>query len=61
MDSAYPSFGLSLLTGLSQALAGALGELSHIDDLDVFVTEQTSPENIEQVRELLAKHFGEDQ
>jgi hypothetical protein len=58
MDSAYPSLGLSLLTGLSAAFADNWGTLSHVDDLDVFVTEQASKENVEQVRELLSRHFG---
>jgi hypothetical protein len=58
MDSAYPSFGLSLLTGLQQAFSGDWGTLSHVDDLDLFVTEQATAENIERVRHLLGRHFG---
>lgn len=58
MDSAYPSFGLSVLTGLSQAFEGAWGELSYVDDLDVFITEQASPQSVEQVRSLMSRHFG---
>lgn len=60
MDSAYPSFGLSVLTGLSKAFEGAWGELSYVDDLDVFITDQASPESVEQVRSLLGRHFDED-
>ncbi|MFE2022410.1 hypothetical protein ACFW9O_30685 [Streptomyces sp. NPDC059499] len=59
MDSAYPSFGLSVLTGMSQAFDGAWGEVTHHEDLDVFVTEQASTQSIEQVRRLLSRHFGE--
>ncbi|MFC6593522.1 hypothetical protein [Kitasatospora paranensis] len=58
MDSAYPSLGLSLLTGLSETLAGAWGELTHDEDLDVFLTPQASPESVDRVRQLLARHFG---
>lgn len=57
MDSAYPSFGLSLLTGMKEAFAGTWGTVAHVEDLDVFVTEQASAVNVAQVRELLARHF----
>jgi hypothetical protein len=57
VDSAYPSFGLSLLTGMAQAFAGSWGTVSHVDDLDVFVTEQASAANVERVRKLLGRHF----
>lgn len=57
MDSAYPAFGLSLLTGISKAFEGAWGELTHVTELDLFITEQASKQSIEQVGELLAKHF----
>ena len=57
-DSAYPSLGLSLLTGLSETLDGAWGELTHDEELDVFITRQASPESIDRVRLLLARHFG---
>lgn len=58
MDSAYPSFGLSVLTGLSQVFDGNWGDLRHDEELDVFLTRQASPESIEQVRGLLGRHFG---
>lgn len=58
MDSAYPSFGLSLLTGLVQTFQGSWGALSHDQDLDVFVTDQASSESVELVRAVLSKHFG---
>jgi hypothetical protein len=58
MDSAYPSLGLSLLTGLSTTLDGAWGELTHDEDLDVFVTPQASPDSVDRVRQVLARHFG---
>ncbi|MEV8098935.1 hypothetical protein [Kitasatospora sp. NPDC085879] len=57
-DSAYPSLGLSLLTGLAGTLDGAWGELTHDEELDVFITRQASPESIDRVRRLLARHFG---
>ncbi|AHH98608.1 hypothetical protein [Kutzneria albida] len=60
MDSAYPSFGLSLLTGMKESFAGAWGTVSHVDDLDVFVTEQASTENVERVRDLLGRHFTDE-
>ncbi len=60
MDSAYPSFGLSLLTGLSKAFEGNWGTLSHVDDLDVFITEQATEDGVERVRELLGRHFKGD-
>jgi hypothetical protein len=58
MDSAYPSFGLSVLTGVSQVFDGGWGELRHDEELDVFLTRQASAESVEQVRGLLARHFG---
>ncbi len=61
MDSAYPSFGLSLLVGMAEAFSGAWGTVSYVDDLDVFVTEQATADNIERVRELLGRHFGVNQ
>lgn len=58
MDSAYPSFGLSVLTGVSKAFRGNFGELHHDEDLDVFLTQQASQESIGQVRSLLDRHFA---
>lgn len=58
LDSAYPSFGLSLLVGLSQAFDGLWGELRHDDETDLFVTAQAEPHSVEAVRLLLARHFG---
>lgn len=58
LDSAYPSFGLSLLVGLSKVLEDVWGELSYDEETDLFVTAQADSSNIETVRELLARHFG---
>jgi hypothetical protein len=57
-DSAYPSFGLSLLTGLSRAFDGRWGSLEHDAESDLFLTVQADPETVETVREMLARHLG---
>jgi hypothetical protein len=58
LDSAYPSFGLSLLVGLSQALKESWGALHYDDESDLFVTSQAEPESLNSVRALLRRHFG---
>lgn len=59
LDSSYPSFGLSLLTGLAEAFAEHWGELSHVEDIDVFVVAgQAGDAEIGQARDLLRRHFA---
>lgn len=58
LDSAYPAFGLSLLEGLSKALDGAWGQLTHDTESDLFLTAQAEPEATDTVRQLLDRHFG---
>lgn len=59
LDSAYPSFGLSLLTGTRKVVEEAFGQLHHDADSDLFVTGQATPERLQLVRDLLARHFGD--
>ncbi|TDE37759.1 hypothetical protein [Actinomadura sp. 6K520] len=58
LDSAYPSFGLSLLKGIAATCDGAWGTLSHDDELDVFVTEQADDTSLAKVRAVLTQHFA---
>ncbi|MBY0441578.1 MAG: hypothetical protein K2Q25_05495, partial [Mycobacteriaceae bacterium] len=58
MDSAYPSFGLSVLTGIAQVFQDHWGELTYDDDLDVFVTSHADESTIDTVRSMLSKHFN---
>ena len=58
LDSAYPSFGLRVLDGLSRVLEGHWGELAFDEDLDLFITHQAGPDLVEQVRQLLDAHFA---
>jgi hypothetical protein len=58
MDSAYPSFGLSMLTGLAKTFADSWGELSHDADLDVFLTAQAEPDTVDRVRSVIGPHFA---
>jgi hypothetical protein len=60
LDSAYPGFGLSLLDGAARSFAGHFGSLHHDAELDVFVTDDATPERIGRVREALARHLPED-
>lgn len=57
MDSAYPSFGLSLLTGISKAFDGYWERLIYRDDLDAFVTAQADDKAIQLARSVLSRHF----
>jgi hypothetical protein len=57
LDSAYPSFGLSLLVGLSKVLEEIWGGLHYDEESDLFVTAQAESASIESVRALLARHF----
>ncbi|NUR94410.1 MAG: hypothetical protein HOV67_04030 [Kribbellaceae bacterium] len=58
MDSAYPSFGLSLLTGLVKAFADSWGALEHDAELDVFLTAQADPDTVERVKSVIIGHFA---
>lgn len=60
LDAAYPGFGLSLLDGAARSFAGHFGGLRHDSELDVFVTNDATPERIDRVREALARHLPED-
>lgn len=57
LDSAYPSFGLSLLDGMHRAFADQFAELEYDEELDVHVTAQATPERRAVVREILDRHF----
>src|SRR5260370_10532439 len=57
LDSAYPSFGLSLLVGLSQVLEEIWGGLRYDEESDLFMTAQAESASIESVRALLARRF----
>ncbi|MBN9201008.1 MAG: hypothetical protein ABS61_00590 [Microbacterium sp. SCN 70-18] len=58
-DSTYPGFGMSVLDGASRAFAGSFGSLTHNAELDVFVTQDATPERIERVRSALLRHLPE--
>jgi len=60
MDSAYPSFGLSMLTGIAKAFEGAWGELTYDQDMGVFVTSEAGDESIGLARSVLSRHFDID-
>lgn len=60
LDTVYPGFGLSLLDGAARSFAGHFGRLDHDPELDVFVTEDATPERIDRVRAALARHLPED-
>lgn len=59
LDSAYPGFGMSVLTGTAQVFDGRFGVLHHDSELDVFVTEQATPERLDRVHDALARHLPE--
>jgi pimeloyl-ACP methyl ester carboxylesterase len=59
LDSAYPGFGMSVLAGASQVFDGRFGALQHEPELDVFMTEQATPERVARVRDALARHLPE--
>ncbi|HEY5854082.1 MAG TPA: hypothetical protein VIW24_08535 [Aldersonia sp.] len=58
LDSAYPSFGLSLLEGVLTAFGGSTAELTYDSDIDVYVTELADEERRSVVRQLLSRHFA---
>lgn len=57
LDSAYPSFGLSLLEGLRTVFDGRFSDLEYDPDLDVYVTALATPERRAAVRAMLTRHF----
>ena len=59
-DSMYPGFGMSVLDGASRSFAGSFGQLLHHAELDVFVTEDATPERVDRVRAVLARHLPEE-
>jgi hypothetical protein len=59
LDSAYPSFGLSLLDGVRQAFAGRFATLAYDASIDVYLTHLADDESRTLVRELLSRHFAE--
>ncbi|WP_433220546.1 hypothetical protein ACQP00_18165 [Dactylosporangium sp. CS-047395] len=58
LDSAYPSFGLSVLEGMRKLFDGRFAELEYDADLDVYVTALATPERRGVVREMLNRHFA---
>lgn len=58
-DSTYPGFGMSILDGASRSFAGSFGPLTHDTELDVFVTQDATPERVERVRAALLRHLPE--
>ncbi|WP_395641012.1 hypothetical protein [Pseudolysinimonas sp.] len=59
LDAIYPGFGLSLLDGAARSFDGNFGRLTHDPELDVFVTDDATPERIDRVRAALARHLPE--
>jgi hypothetical protein len=59
LDSIYPGFGMSVLDGASRSFAGHFGPLHHDPELDVFVTEDATPERLDRVRNALVRHLPE--
>lgn len=59
-DSTYPGFGMSLLDGASRSFRDGFGPLLHDAELDVYVTEDATPERVERVRSALARHLPEN-
>ncbi|WP_162185688.1 hypothetical protein [Lentzea aerocolonigenes] len=57
LDSAYPSFGLSLLDGMRRTFAGRFASLHYDETMDVHLTVQATPERREMVRQILDRHF----
>lgn len=57
LDSAYPSFGLSLLTGSKTTLDTSFAELNYDSESDLFITRQATPQILDRVQGLLARHF----
>lgn len=60
LDSTYPGFGMSVLDGAARSFAGHFGPLHHDAELDVFVTDEATPERLDRVRDALARHLPED-
>lgn len=60
LDSAYPGFGMSVLDGAARSFAGRFGALHHDVELDVFVTDEATPERLARVRDVLTRHLPED-
>lgn len=60
LDATYPGFGLSFLDGAARSFEGHFGRLTHDHGLDVFVTDDATPERIDRVRAALARHLPED-
>lgn len=61
LDSAYPGFGMSVLEGAAKLFDGQFGTLHHDSGLDVFVTDQATPDRLDRVREALSRHLPEIQ
>jgi hypothetical protein len=59
LDSTYPGFGMSVLDGAARSFAGNFGPLHHDTELDVFVTNEATPERLDRVREALSRHLPE--
>jgi hypothetical protein len=57
LDSAYPSFGLSLLTGSRTTLDASFADLAYDYESDLFITRQATPEILARVQGLIARHF----
>lgn len=61
LDSAYPSFGLSVLEGMRKLFEGRFSELEYDSHLDVYVTALATPERRSTVVEMLDRHFHSDE
>lgn len=57
LDSAYPNFGLSLLTGARGTLAASFADLGYDNQSDLFITRQATPDLLSRVQELIGRHF----
>jgi hypothetical protein len=50
---------MGILEGASRSFAGHFGALRHDTELDLFVTDDATPDRIERVRDALARHLPE--
>ena len=60
LDSAYPSFGLSLLTGARDTLKGSFADLGYDSQSDLFITRQATPDLLSRVQQLIGRHFTDE-
>lgn len=58
LDSAYPSFGMSMLEGCRAVFSDRFGALRYESELDLYVTDEATPTRMKRVSNVLRKHFG---